>query len=156
MRNIRLCVIDLICLVQLANVERRLAKRGLQGNFACARIFYRAATEELRACVAESSSSNTEHTPQHASAQAAGTAAQKHVQHSSNVDLQAQQHLATPAAESRAALGHKQAEHLAGNTESLAAINAAPSPQSDLVKGLQSWARMEGFLGYLPLPFCYS
>lgn len=151
-------MIDLICLVQLANVERRLAKRGLQGNFACARIFYRAATEELRACVAESSTSNTEHSPQHASAQAAGTAAQKHVQHSSNVDLQAQQHLATPAAdaESRAALGHKQAEHHAGNTESLAAINGAPSPQSDLVKGLQSWARMEGFLGYLPLPFCYS
>ncbi len=145
----KICMTDAICLVQLANVERRLAKRGLQGNFACARIFYRAATEELGACIAESSSSNTEHTSQHASAQAAGTAAQEHVQHSSHVDMPAQQHPATPAAdaESRAALEQKQAEAPAGDTESLAVIHAAPSPQSDLVRGLQSWARMEGYLG---------
>ena len=35
--------------LQLANAERRLAKRGLRGNFALARTFYRASCEALEA-----------------------------------------------------------------------------------------------------------
>ena len=40
-------------MLQLANIERRLAKRKLQGKYARARVFYRAATEELQECQLE-------------------------------------------------------------------------------------------------------
>ena len=91
-------------MLQLANTERRLAKRKLQGKYARARVFYRAATEELQACQSDLPGSKR-------------SAAQ-----SSNADAES----AEP--------------HHSSGTSSC-------SPQKDLVLGLQSWARMEGFLG---------
>ncbi len=91
-------------MLQLANIERRLAKRKLQGKYARARVFYRAAAEELQECQLEFQGS-------------VGPTAQS----------------SQPDADSAAP---QQSSGL-----------SSCSPQKDLVLGLQSWARMEGFLG---------
>ena len=91
-------------MLQLANIERRLAKRKLQGKYARARVFYRAAAEELQECQLDFRDRE-------------GPAAQ-----SSISDVK--------SAEPPQSFGV-----------------SSCSPQKDLVLGLQSWARMEGFLG---------
>ena len=131
-------------LLQLANVERRLAKRELGGNFARARVFYRAATEELRGYSAEVS------TPaeQQANNQVDSKSDQQQQQQDSNCQPAAQQESRSgPEVGGTEALQH----WLDGPAESLPASSASSdegtSLQKDLVRGLQSWARMEGFLG---------
>ena len=91
-------------MLQLANIERRLAKRKLQGKYARARVFYRAAIEELQDCQLEFQGSKS------------------------------------PAAQSS-----KPDVESAEPQQSSGMLSC--SPQKDVVLGLQSWARMEGFLG---------
>ena len=91
-------------MLQLANIERRLAKRKLQGKYARARVFYRAATEELQECQLEFQGSKS------------------------------------PAAQS------SRADAESAEPQQSSGMSSC-SPQKDLILGLQSWARMEGFLG---------
>ena len=97
-------LIWVLCMLQLANIERRLAKRKLQGKYARARVFYRAATEELQEC---------------------------------QLDFQGSER---PAAQS------PKPDAESADSQPSSGMSGC-SPQKDLVLGLQSWARMEGFLG---------
>ena len=133
--------------MQLANAERRLAKRGLQGNFARARAFYRAATEELKGQF-EDLSSRGKHVEKQAEAQTASSGSQEVEQ--GGMSRTSQQH-APPQRGGAGDTGllpqQQRGKPSSGSCAGLDASTAVPSWQSDLVRGLQSWARMEGFLG---------
>ena len=133
--------------MQLANAERRLAKRGLQGNFARARAFYRAATEELKGFVGNLSSSGEPVEEQAQAQTAASKGSQKVEQGRMSWTSQEDASPQRGDAGDTGFLPQQQREPSSGSCAGLDASAAVPSWQSDLVRGLQSWARMEGFLG---------
>ena len=128
--------------MQLANVERRLAKRGLGGSFARARAFYRAATEELMICMGDPSSGV--HAEKTADVSSRGQEEEQGALHRAS-----QQPVATQ--KGGAGDGRVLPQHPGGSPSAGCAGPDAgsevPVLQSHLVRGLQSWARMEGFLG---------
>ncbi len=132
--------------MQLANVERRLAKRGLGGSFARARAFYRAGTEELRSCMGDLSA--RVHAEEPAGALTVSSSSQEDEQGGIDYALQRPVAPQNGAAGDRGSLPqHQERSPSAGSCAGADASSAVPSLQSDLVRGLQSWARMEGFLG---------
>ena len=129
-------------------MERRLAKRGAQGNFARARAFYRAATEELKGFTGDVSSSATyamEHPP---NAQTASSGSLEDEQGAmSCIPQQSAAPRQGTAGDGSDVPQHQEDEPSEDSCAGLDPGIALPSLQSDLVRGLQSWARMEGFLG---------
>ncbi len=132
--------------MQLANVERRLAKRGLGGSFARARAFYRAATEELKSCMGALSSGA--YAEEAAEALTVSSSNQEDEEGGiSHVSQQAVTPQNRVARERGSLPQHQGASPSAGSCPGPDARSAVLSLQSHLVRGLQSWARMEGFLG---------
>lgn len=127
-------------------MERRLAKRGLQGNFARARAFYRAATEELKGLTRELSSSRMD-VMEDPSAQTASSGSQEDEQGVSCIPQQSAAPRQGTAGDGWVVPQHQEGEPSEDSCAGLDPSIAFPSLQSDLVRGLQSWARMEGFLG---------
>ena len=132
-----------ISLVQLANLERRLAKRSLQGKYACARALYRAATEELKQFLAELESPAS---PEEQKSSVPGDAASSE-QEAESLSAHEQAGQSDIDAESRGPMLKRPLQIAENSFGSSAPVDVRQSMRRDLVRGLQSWASMEGSLG---------
>lgn len=129
--------------MQLANLERRLAKRSLQGKYACARALYRAATEELQQFLAELESSAS---PAEQQSSVPGDAASSK-QEAESLSAHEQTGQSDIDAESRGPMLERPSQTAEKSFGSSAPVGVRQSMRRDLVRGLQSWASMEGSLG---------
>lgn len=111
-----------VVLLQLANAERRLAKRGLRGNFARARAFYRASCEALETMSEDDGECGAEGVEQVTESESVEQSEQGRVQHVRLSDHE------VPDGDARKSLG----------------------------RALRSWARMEGFLGCVLIPYSHA
>ena len=139
----RCCALIFISLVQLANLERRLAKRSLQGKYACARALYRAATEVLKQFLAELESSASPAEQQSSVPGDAGPSKQE----AESLSAHEQTGQSNIDAESRGSMLERPLRTAEKSFGSSAPADVRQSMRQDLVRGLQSWASMEGSLG---------